>query len=568
MGDDFSTWVDLLQFRARTQPKDVGYIFVQDGTTEIQRLTYEELQAQAIAIAAQLQATHGLGERALLLYPPGLEFIPAFLGCLYSGVLPVPAYPAIRMQNVPRLEAIAADAQATVALTTSALLDGPARRSPALAGLHWIATDAPSPGLAGSWTRPPLDGDSLAFLQYTSGSTGTPKGVMVSHGNLLHNQRMIQQAFGHTQDTIVVGWLPMFHDMGLIGIVLQPLYLGRPCIVMAPADFVQQPLRWLRAISHYRATTSGGPSFGYGLCERKITPSEAASVDLRSWRLAFNGSEPVRADVMDRFGERFASSGFQRQAFYPCYGLAEATLLVSGGVMQQAPVVQTVRASALESRRFEPGAEGSTLVGCGQAWLGQVIEIVDPDTQVRCPPGQIGEIWVHGPSVAKGYWQRPRESQDTFGARLEPDGDGFLRTGDLGVVHDGELFVTGRVKDLIIIRGRNHYPHDIEATVQGSHAALRADCGAAVAVEIDGEERLVVIQEVEREHLQRLNTADVMGCVREAVTSQHDVSVHAIVLLKPGGIPRTSSGKVQRHACATAFVGGRLPVIQPETTAS
>ncbi|HEX8109874.1 MAG TPA: fatty acyl-AMP ligase [Kofleriaceae bacterium] len=564
MDGDFSTWVDLVQFRARTQPKDVGYIFVRDGTTEAQSHTYEELQARAVAIAAQLQATHAPGERALLLYPPGLEFIPAFLGCLYSGVLAVPAYPALRAQNLPRLEAIAADSQATVALTTSGLLDGPARRSPALEGLDWIASDASPPSPGGSWTRPALDGDSLAFLQYTSGSTGTPKGVMVSHGNLLHNQRMIEQAFDHDQDTVVVGWLPMFHDMGLIGIVLQPLYLGRPCIVMAPTDFVQQPLRWLRAISHYRATTSGGPSFGYGLCERKISPSEAASVDLRSWRLAFNGSEPVRADVMDRFCERFASSGFQRKAFYPCYGLAEATLLVSGGSASRAPVVQTVRASALERRKFEPGVPGSMLVGCGQSWLGQTIEIVDPETRVRCPPGQIGEIWVRGPSVTKGYWRRPRDTQETFGARLEQGRDAFLRSGDLGVVHDGELFVTGRVKDIIIIRGRNHYPQDIEATVQRSHVALRADCGAAVAVEIDGEERLVVIQEVEREHLGQLDTKALIADVREAVASQHDIFVHAIVLLKPGAIPRTSSGKVQRHACATAFMAGQLAVMAPE----
>ena len=581
-GGHFGTWIDLLEFRATTQPKDVAYVFVQDGTTEVDRITYETLHARAVAIAAQLQARHDLGERALLLYPPGLDFIPAFLGCLYAGVLAVPAYPALRSQNLPRLEAIAAHSQATAVLTTSSLLDGPARRSPVMQGLNWIASDVP-PATSGSWNRPALDGDSLAFLQYTSGSTGTPKGVMVSHGNLLHNQRVIEQAFEHNQETVVAGWLPMFHDMGLIGIVLQPLFLGRPCILMAPTDFVQQPLRWLQAISHYRVTTSGGPSFGYALCARKITPSEAANLDLRSWRLAFNGSEPVRADVLDSFCHRFGPAGFRREAFYPCYGLAEATLLVSGGAQQQPPVVLTARASALESGVVEPGEPGRALVGCGHARLGDVIEIVDPESRTRCPSGRIGEIWLRGPSVTQGYWQRPRETDETFAARLqpprvidprapavrpEPEGETFLRTGDLGFVQDGELFVTGRLKDIIIIRGRNHYPHDIEATVQSSHLALRPDCGVAVAVDIDGEERLVVLQEVEREHLSRIDRQDVIGRIRQALTSHHDVAAHAIVLLKPGGILRTSSGKVQRRACATAFLEGRLAEIPPEVTAS
>jgi acyl-CoA synthetase (AMP-forming)/AMP-acid ligase II len=480
----------------------------------------------------------------------------------------------LRSTALPRLEAIATNSQATAVLTTSDLL-ARALRSPATQAVEWIATDAPAALPSTGWRPPSLDGDSLAFLQYTSGSTGTPKGVMVSHGNLLHNQRVIERAFGHSQETIVAGWLPTFHDMGLIGIVLQPLYLGRPCILMAPADFVQQPLRWLRTISHYRVTTSGGPSFGYGLCARKITPAEAASLDLRSWRLAFNGSEPVRAEVLDQFCERFAPSGFRREAFYPCYGLAESTLLVAGGTSDRAPVIETVDPAALERRRFEPGP-GRALVGCGHTRLGQAVEIVDPETRERCRPGHIGELWLHGPSVAKGYWQRPRDSEETFGAVLADTGDAhtsdddqrrFLRTGDLGVIHNGELFVTGRINDIIIIRGRNHYPQDIEATVQRSHIALRADCGAAVTVEIDGEDRLVVVQEVERAYLRQLDRAEVIGRVREAVTSQHDVSVHQIVLLMTGGIPRTSSGKVQRRACAAAFLDGRLPVIPPEITA-
>jgi acyl-CoA synthetase (AMP-forming)/AMP-acid ligase II len=288
--------------------------------------------------------------------------------------------------------------------------------------------------------------------------------------------------------------------------------------------------------------------------------------------------------VLDQFCERFAPSGFRREAFYPCYGLAESTLLVSGGTSGRDPVIETVDPAALERRRFERGP-GRALVGCGHTRLGQTVEIVDPETRERCPPGHIGELWLHGPSVAKGYWQRPRDSEQTFGAVLadaarDPRGPGvgvvhttddnpqrFLRTGDLGVVHRGELFVTGRINDIIIIRGRNHYPQDIEATVQRSHVALRADCGAAVAVEIDGEERLVVVQEVERAYLRQLDRAEVIGRVREAVTSQHDVSVHQIVLLMTGGIPRTSSGKVQRRACAAAFLDGRLPVIPPEITA-
>jgi acyl-CoA synthetase (AMP-forming)/AMP-acid ligase II len=403
------------------------------------------LDLQAFAIATSLQNLGASGERALLIYPPGLEFIAAFFGCLYAGVVAVPAYPPRRNQSLSRLQSIVADAGATIALTTKTVLSNVERQftqSPTLQALHWLATDNIASDLAQAWLQPAISSDTLAFLQYTSGSTGTPKGVMVSHGNLLHNEQMIQQAMQHTEKTIVVGWLPLFHDMGLIGNVLQPLYLGIPCILMSPVAFLQRPLRWLQAISRYKATTSGGPNFAYELCVSKITNEQRETLDLSSWDVAFNGAEPVRAETLERFATAFEPYGFRREAFYPCYGMAETTLLVSGGLKAALPVLTTVQGDALEQHRVVSASgendEVRTLVGCGQTLLEQQIVIAHPDTLTRCQPPFVGEIWVWGNSVAQGYWNRPEETQTTFRAYLADTGEGpFLRTGDLGFLQDG-----------------------------------------------------------------------------------------------------------------------------------
>jgi acyl-CoA synthetase (AMP-forming)/AMP-acid ligase II len=569
-GYKLSTLVDLLGYRAQNQSDKTAYTFLQDGETEAGRLTYKELDRQARAIAARLQSLDATVSPALLLYPPGLEFIAALFGCFYAGVVAVPAYPPRRNQSMSRLQAIVASSQAMVALTTTSLLgniEGWLVQNPELAELRWMATDKIASDLVEAWQEPELSSDTLAFLQYTSGSTGTPKGVMVSHGNLLHNSALIYKCYAHTPNSQGVIWLPPYHDMGLIGGVLQPLYGGFPVTLMSPVDFLQKPFRWLQAISRYKATTSGGPNFAYDLCVSKIKPEQRASLDLSSWEVAFTGAEPIRAQTLDQFAATFEPCGFRREAFHPCYGMAETTLIVSGGLKTALPIVRQVEGLALEQNRVvaTAGEQSGTraIVGVGRSWLDQKIVIVDPESLTPCSANQVGEIWVSGPSVAQGYWNRPEETKQTFHAYLADTGKGpFLRTGDLGFLQDGELFVTGRLKDLIIIRGQNHYPQDIELTVEKSHPALRPGCGAAFAVEVKGSERLVVVQEVERSYLRKLDVNELVGNIRQAVTAQHDLQVYATVLVKTGSIPKTSSGKIQRHACRSGFLSGSLNVVE------
>ena len=375
--------------------------------------------------------------------------------------------------------------------------------------------------------------------------------------------------FGHSEQSIGVGWLPLFHDMGLIGHVLQPIYVGFLSILMPPLAFMMKPIRWLKAISKYRATTSGEPNFAYDLCvsEKKIKPEQLANLDLSSWDLAYSGAEPIRAKTLKQFGAKFSPCGFNYSAFYPCYGLAEATLLAAGGVKNQKPVIQGVKAAALEQNfvvESEISWSGSrALVGCGRPYrFDKKVALVNPSSLTRCKKGEVGEIWVSGESVASGYWNRPKATEETFQAYVADTGEGpFLRTGDLGFKLNGELFVTGRLKDVIIIRGQNHYPQDIELTAQKSHPALRSNCGAAFTLDLNGSERLVIVQEVERSYLRKIDVKEVVGNIRQAVTAEHTLQVDAIVLVKTGTIPKTSSGKIQRHACRTAFLNGSLNVV-------
>jgi acyl-CoA synthetase (AMP-forming)/AMP-acid ligase II len=597
--------VELLRYRAQYQPDRIAYRFLENGEIEVKRFTYQELHDRAQRIATCLQNLKAMGQRALLLYPPGLEFIAAFFGCLYAGVVAVPVYPPRRNQSIQRLQAIAADAQPRVALTTASVLSNlssPLSAYPNLASLHWLATDhlASIPSL--DWQPPLYAPDHLAFLQYTSGSTGTPKGVMVSHGNLLHNLRLIYQGFGHSANSRGAIWLPLYHDMGLIGGVLQPLYGGFPVSLMSPVDFLQRPLRWLQAISQTRATTSGGPNFAYELCTRKITPEQKATLDLSSWEVAFTGAEPVRAETLNRFAEAFAPCGFRWQAFYPCYGMAEATLFISGALKSQPPHLLVVEEKALSENHAVKAIAGTSgtriLVGVGKSSLDQQVRIVDPESCQQCSAGQVGEIWVAGASVAQGYWQQPDKSAETFAAYLTETGEGpFLRTGDLGFVQeDGELFVTGRLKDAIVIRGCNHYPQDIELTVEQSHSALVSNRSAAFSLDIDGEERLIVVAEIERRYRDRRQSSkndeptrerrqssdrrqelidpgfevqlseppileDVVSSIRQSVAVAHGLHVYAIALLRVGSIPKTSSGKIQRYACRQGFLDGSLTVV-------
>jgi 8-amino-7-oxononanoate synthase/acyl carrier protein len=578
------TIVDLLRQRAAYRPHDRAFTFLVDGENEELNITYAELDRKARAVGAWLMDQGMVGKRVLLLYPSGLDFIAAFMGCLYGGAIAVPAYPPRKNRSVERIEAIAADADAAVALTTRDVLDrfdGLRAAAPSLQHLIWQVDSELEPRWAERWERPDIDGDTLAFLQYTSGSTGTPKGVMLSHENLLHNSLRIMQAFEITRSQSGVFWLPSFHDMGLIGGILVPLYGGKFNVLMSPVAFLQKPLRWLQAISKYRATISGGPNFAYELCVRKTTPEQRAALDLSSWSLAFNGAEPVRAETIDAFCEAFAPAGFRRQAFYPCYGLAESTLMVTGGMKFEPPVLRSFDAASIETGAAVARPANATgarrLVGSGRELDGQDVLIVDPQTCEALPPGRVGEIWVSGPSVAQGYWNRPEESQATFGAMLaqgEPAGPSqgvakwrpnpgpYLRTGDLGFFDDGELFVAGRLKDLIIIRGRNHYPQDLEHAVEEASSLVRAGSVAAFAVDVGGRERVVVVAEVERGRRDGADVSAAFEAIRKRLATEHEVAAEAIVLVRPNSIPKTSSGKIQRHASKRQFLENTLDVVE------
>ncbi len=568
-----ATLVELLRRRARERPDEVVYTFLLDGEAEEALLTYGELDARARAVAALLAEHGAAGERALLLYPPGLDYVTAFFGCLYAGVVAVPVYPPPPHRPATRLLAILADARPRLALADRATLARGGRQL-AAAGLQLLATDDLPPECAAAWREPAVDGESLAFLQYTSGSTAAPKGVMLTHGNLLANLDLISRSFALSSADRSVIWLPPYHDMGLIGGLLSPVYAGYPATLLSPVAFLQQPLRWLRAISRSGATVSGGPNFAYDLCCRKVPLEERQGLDLSRWSVAFNGAEPVRAETLDRFAAAFAPCGFRREAFFPCYGLAEATLLVTGVERREPPLVGSFVAAELERHRAVAAPDAAEaekerrLVGCGRSSAGQEVVIVRPEACTPCASGEVGEIWVRGPSVARGYWERPEETAGSFGARLAaPDGPSdplaggpFLRTGDLGFLAEGQLFVTGRAKDLIILRGRNHYPQDLEATVERSHPALRPGCGAAFAVEVEGEERLVVAQEVVRGARDTAGE-EAVAAIRRALAEEHEVRVYAVALLRPATLPKTSSGKVRRHAVRAAFLAGTLETL-------
>ena len=559
--------MDLLVHRSLHQGQDRAFIFLRDGKTDELVLTYAELDRQARAIGARLQAMGMTGERALLLYPAGLDFIAAFFGCLYAGVVAVPAYPPRRNRNLTRIQGICANAEAKIALTTAEVyerIQGVLDTTPLLSSIKWLATDTLPAGEENNWQRPDVHGDTLAFLQYTSGSTGTPKGVVLNHANLLHNSALISYAFEHTRSGRGVFWLPSYHDMGLIGGILQPIYMGLLNILISPVSFLQKPFRWLNLISKYRASISGGPNFAYDLCVNKITPEQRDTLDLSCWGLAFNGAEPVREETIERFSHYFAPCGFKREAFYPCYGMAENTLIVSGGYRAVPPVIRYFESKALEQNQVvdaisdEEGARA--MVGCGGHLLDEEIVIANPQTLARCAADEVGEIWVSGPSVAQGYWKRPELTEQVFRARLSDTGKGpYLRTGDLGFLRDGELFVTGRLKDLIIVHGVNHYPQDIERTMEESHSDLKPGAGGAFTVEHGGKERLVIVSEMERgKHRQVDDFSVVFEAIRRAVSAEHEVPVEGIVLIKAGSIPKTSSGKIQRHACKQGFLDGSL----------
>ncbi len=583
MNSDFRSLVDMLRHRALLQGNCRAYTFLTDGETENARLTYWQLDHRARVIAAAL-AERGArpGDRVILLYPPGLDFITAFFGALYAGVIAVPCYPPHRLQlarSLPRLIAILANAEPSVVLCTEevAALSAWVAQTPSLAAVPWVVTNTLTDDAACTWKEPDVGPSTLAFLQYTSGSTAAPRGVMVTHGNLLNNLAAINYVEENDGDSVSVSWLPVIHDMGLIEGVLQPAYAGYPTYLMSPATFLQRPINWLRAITKYRATNSGGPNFAYDLCARKINADQRATLDLSSWRVAYNGAEPIRSETLTAFFSTFRDCGFRWKSFYPVYGLAESTLVVTSGRRTYQPVFLDADASALGCGHIEEAADvscrGVSLVSSGPPTPGTRILIVNPDTCRRCAPREIGEIWLSSPSVTKGYWRCHQETSQTFGAMLADDESGpYLRTGDLGVLIDGELFVAGRLKDLLIVRGFKHYPQDLELTVERQHPAIRPGCAAVFALEVH-DEHIAVAAELDLRRLDMSRTnlssllregevahaiSDLIDRIRRAIAEIHGVQLHTIALLKPGALPKTTSGKIRHRACSEALSGGQL----------
>ncbi|MEN1681215.1 MAG: beta-ketoacyl synthase N-terminal-like domain-containing protein, partial [Planctomycetota bacterium] len=551
----------IVRRHARKRGDATAIRFLGDGEYVSQEATYAQLDTRARQVAASLQQRGLVGEPVLLVMPEGVGFVEALLGCLYAGAIATPVGPPRRRRGSDKLEAIAAGSGARVGIGARdslqagrAIIDA----SPRLSQIEWLAVEdlGESPD---SWQEPAHKPEAIALLQYTSGSTGDPKGVAVSHANLLENQRLIANAFGQDESIVVAGWLPAFHDMGLIGNILHPLYLGGRLVAMPPVAFLQKPGRWLRAITEHGATIAGGPDFAFDLCAREIGEADRESLDLSSLQVAFNGSEPLHAESLQRFAEAFEPHGFRPQAFCPCYGMAETTLLVSGSRKTESPLMVEADKHALSAGRLQVEAKASeasqTLVGSGPPDESLRVEIVDPETLTLVPAGGIGEIWIAGKTVAQGYWENEAATAETFAAQLAGgDQTKFLRTGDLGVLHGGELLITGRHKDLLIVRGANHYPQDLERTAEAAHPALAAGGSAAFAIDRDRHEAVCLVVEVDRARRREVDADAVVESVRNAIAERHELSIADIALVRPGALPRTTSGKRQRSRCRELYL--------------
>lgn len=541
------TILHIIENRATTMPEKIVFRFLRMENAEPEVLTFKELWLRSHDIAALLRHTGvSAGDRVILIFPPGLQFPIAFLGAMLADAIPVPIYPPRgRKDGCGPMLRIASDSGATVALTTTEFRDKLEPILEDVASLRLISCDdIDASSCQFNSDRTP----DIAYLQYTSGSTGIPKGVVVTHSNLLANLSVISPSFACSENTVGVSWLPPYHDMGLVGSLLTTIYAGGSCVLMPPMQFMQKPLRWLKTISDYQATASGGPNFAYDLCIDKITEEQRDSLDLRSWKVAFNGAERVRRSTLVRFAERFGPAGFDAKSFFSCYGLAEATLMVSGGY--------GIR-----------GAADDDVVGCGVAAdVRGELRIVSLETGLPVSEGESGELCVSNDSITAGYWNRPKETDETF--YQHNGGPRFLRTGDIATILNGELFITGRTKELVIIRGRNYCPDDIEDVVEGSHLALASHACAVFACDGGAGESLVIVQEVRRDHVTKLSVDEVMDAIRRAVVEQFELRPHAIVLVRPASLPKTLNGKIMRIACREAFEGGRLNVVAQWTAAT
>ncbi len=562
------TLIDIMQAHAASQKSEsVAFTFLRDGKQSAAHISFQELDQRARAVAAELQSRNMAGRRVLLLYPSGIEFVSVFMGCLYAGAIAVPAPPpdaSRTKRSLPRLQRIIGDCDAALVLAEAsnplASMAGPfiQQNLP----IAWLETDVIPNERGDDWKAVNAKADDLAYLQYTSGSIGDPKGIEISHGNLLYHARYLQQTCDYDEQSVSVTWMPNFHDWGLVEGLVEPMFNGTPCYLFSPFSFIKRPNNWLEAITRFQATHSQGPTFAYEHCLRRIPPDQLDGIDLRSWRAAGIAAEPINFQVMNEFHERFAQCGFHWNTFCPAFGLGEATLMVTFCGLNQPATAVRLDPDELEQDRAVEARDGDshvrTVVSCGKAYAETKLAIVDPDTSERVADGRVGEIWVSDPAVARGYWNRPADTERTFKAKLRDDDELYLRTGDLGFVRDGQLYVTGRLKDLIIIRGSNHYPQDIEWTVQRTHAAVRGQTGAAFSIGQDGIEKLVVLQEINRKHPSAKDLDQVISEVVVQIADEHELDVFDLMLLKRGAIPKTASGKVRRQASRQAYLLNQL----------
>ena len=556
MGSEPKTLVEMLRRNAQRQPDDVAYIYLADGETDERPITWGQLQVRARQVGAALLARGLSGQRALLVYPAGLDFLESFFGCMEAGVVAVPSeLPEARRltRALPRLQALIADSGARAVLTT-------AEAAPGLDALcagevELLRTDRMVEPAAGPAVE--IAPSQLAFLQYTSGSTAHPRGAMLSHRSLAADLDLLSRPL-HMRPGGAgsVFWVPLHHDMGLVGHVLLGLFVARRALFLSPDAFLARPMRWLEAVSRHRARLSGCPNFAYDWCARVATPADVAALDLSHWDLAVSGAEPIRPATLEAFARTFAPAGFRRDAQTACYGLAEVGVFLTGSRPEARPCVDRFEARTLEEGEAVPDEGGRPLVGCGSSWGEQDLRIVDPNTFVEQPRGRVGEVWVRGPHVGEGYWDKPEQTEATFGARLAGGGGPYLRTGDLGFVRGEELYFTGRLKDALILRGRTIAPHDVEATIE-RHRAVRRGGTAAFCVDLGDREEVVLAAEL-RGRGEAVEDGDaVCAELLEAVVEEHRVPVYAVVLLRPGELPRTTSGKTRRLACRTLFqLGG------------
>jgi acyl-CoA synthetase (AMP-forming)/AMP-acid ligase II len=567
---DASTLGEILTWRARHRPDKRAFLYLERGERETGSLTFSELHLRARAIAHALQKNELGGRRVILAYPSGLEYVAALFGCFYAGAIAVPVPVASYGNSVARIRAIWADAEAAAVLTVRSLLSAHNQQPSAIAQLQLpdvlcLATDeiAASQG-TGVYLTQSVDPAGLALLQYTSGSTGSPRGVMLTHPNLMHNLRTLTHILGTNDEDIMVNWVPLYHDLGLIGSVLHAVYAGAFCILLPPFSFVQKPIRWLKAISRYRASFSTGPCFAYGLCAQRYVPAQEVDLDLSSWSRAISGGESIRPQLLEKFVETFRAAGFRRDALLPAYGLAEATLVATATPVGAGLMTTSLPDVAADKTNGKDNSWSRRLACCGQVCGDQRVEIVDPESCRRLPAGQVGEIWLQGKSVAAGYWNRSEETRATFQAKLAHEHDlGFwLRTGDLGFLGPDGLVVTARRKEMIMIRGEKYDPLDLEAVACDSHPSLSSSWAAAFSIDLDEGEGIVLV--FERSAANSMDLSLLVSTVVTAVNRQFGLTIYDLVLLT-GRLPRTTSGKIQRNLCKELYLArelGALPPIQ------